>query len=250
MTPRAHDIYETLLQMASPERAQVLLRFFKTGKGQYGEGDKFLGVDNPHVRMVVKMAWKDTTLEDARCLATNEWHEVRLSGLLILVEQFLFAHRKKDQDRMEQIFRTYISLHPHINNWDLVDLSAYKIVGNYEILHPEETLMDQWIQPDHTLWQQRISMIATWMHVRHHHFGQLLSRAEVLIPTQENLLQKASGWMLREMGKHSEEGKEHLLLFLEQHVHEMPSVMLSYAIEQFPSDQRLYWREESRRRRL
>lgn len=231
------------MQMADPERAQFMLRFFKTGKGQYGEGDIFLGQSNPQVRMVVKSSWKDTTLNDAIDLVKSKYHEVRLTGLLIMVELMNAARKKKDQLQMKDIYDRYVSLHRHINNWDLVDLSAPKIVGFYEMFFPDDRLMDQWILPDHTIWQQRISMVSCWQHVRFNHFGQLLSRAEALLTTEEDLLQKASGWMLREMDKHNEEGHEALLEFLDAHVKEMPSTMLSYAIEKYPSDQRAYWRQ-------
>ena len=238
----AHDIKETLLAMADADKARHLMRFFKTGPGQYGEGDRFLGITNPQVRLVVKEAWKDCTIEMAERLAQDEWHEVRNTGLLIMVNHFQQAMRKKDKAVMTRVFETYTRLHPFINNWDLVDLSAPKIVGHYEMIFPEEGMMDEWIKPDHTLWQQRISMVATWQHVRCDHFGQLVARAETLLPTKEDLLQKAAGWMLREMGQHSEAGREALLGFFDAHVEQMPATMLSYALEKFPSDVRLYWR--------
>lgn len=246
MTERAREIADVLMQSADSERAQQMLRFFKTGKGQYGEGDIFLGLGNPQVRMLVKETWKDTALADAADLVRSKYHEVRLTGLLIMVELFGQARKKRDNVRMKEIFKVYVSLHKHINNWDLVDLSAPKIVGYYEMLFPEDGLMDQWIQPDHTIWQQRISMVACWQHVRYHHYGQLISRAETLLSTKEDLLQKASGWMLREMDKHDEAGHEALLGFLETHVQQMPSTMLSYAIERYPSDERTYWRQRRR----
>lgn len=237
------EIEQTLQSMADAEKARGLMRFFKTGPGQYGEGDKFLGIKNPDVHLVVREAWKDCTLEDASQLAQSEWHEVRLTSLLIMVELFRMAKKKKDEPLMHNIFHQYTSLHPYINNWDLVDLSAPKIAGNYEILFPEEALLDEWIQPGHTLWQRRIAMVACWMHARERRYGQLLMRAEALLDAHDDLLHKASGWMLREMGKSSEEGRELLVEFLENHVSAMSATMLSYATEKLPVDERHYWQQ-------
>lgn len=244
-----NDIQETLLSMADAEKARGMMRFFKCGPGEYGEGDKFLGIKNPDVRLVVREAWKDCPPEEAVRLVPSEWHEVRLTGLLILVEHFLRAKRKKDEALIHSIFRHYTALHPHINNWDLVDLSAPKIVGNYEMRFPEERLMDAWIKPENTLWQRRIAMVACWMHVREGHYGQLLMRAEALLDTKEDLLHKASGWMLREMQQSSEEGREQLIQFLENHVREMSATMLSYATEKLPVEERHYWQQRRLGRR-
>ena len=242
MTPKAKEIEDVFVQMADPEKRKILMRFFKTGPGQYGEGDQFLGVKNPETRKVVKLVWKDCSLYDAADLVHSKWHEVRLCGLLILVELFACAQKKKEDKEMTSIYQQYIDLYPFINNWDLVDLSAYKIVGHYEMLHPEEGLMDSWITPSYTLWQQRIAMVSTWQHVRYNHFSNLLYRAEVLLSSQEDLLQKAAGWMLRELYSHDEIGQDLVRQFLDDHVAEMPSVMLSYTTEKMSQDERRYWR--------
>ncbi len=121
----ANDIEVTLLSMADERQAKHLLRFFKTGPGQYGEGDRFIGLRNPQVRLVVKEAWKDTPLTEAVKLVKSPLHEVRLCGLLIMVEQYLTSMKKKDSAAMSSIFDIYTSLHPYINNWDLVDLSGH-----------------------------------------------------------------------------------------------------------------------------
>ncbi len=237
---RAEDIEATLLSMASPEQARILLRFFKTGPGDYGEGDQFIGVRNPQVRLVVKEAWKDTSLADAATLARSPLHEVRLCGLLILVEHFLRAMKGRDEAGMQAVFDLYTSLHPYVNNWDLVDLSAIKIVGNYEALHPEADMMDHWIQPDgHTLWQQRIAMVSTWILTRHGRPEVCLERAKILIASPHPLLHKAAGWMLREVWK---KGYRDLLRdFLDVNVQGMPAVMLSYACELMSPDERRHW---------
>lgn len=239
----AHDIEDALLDMADERQARQLLRFFKTGKGQYGEGDKFIGLRNPQVRMVVKEAWRDTPLEESAKLVRSPLHEVRLCGLLIMVEHYLKAMKKKDAAEMAAIFHAYTSLHPHINNWDLVDLSAIKIVGNHEVLHPADTMMDEWITPDgHTLWQQRIAMVSTWMLIRHERPDVCFRRAKALVCSPHDLLHKAAGWMLREAWKKGY--REGLRLFLNHNVGAMPSIMLSYACEQMPADERLRWQQE------
>lgn len=239
---KANDIAETLLSMADESHASQLLRFFKTGPGEYGEGDKFIGLKNPQVRMVVKEAWKDTRLEEAAKLVKSPLHEVRLCGLLIMVEQYLKAMKKRDAAQMNHIFNTYISLHTHINNWDLVDLSAIKIVGNHESLNPENTLMDEWIEPaGHTLWQQRIAMVSTWMLIRCGRADVCYKRAAKLLDSPHDLLHKAAGWMLREAWKKGY--KEDLRGFLGENIALMPSVMLSYACEQMTIDERHEWQK-------
>lgn len=187
----ANDIESTLISMANPQQAQHLSQFFKTGPGDYGDGDKFLGIKNPHVRLIVKEAWVTTPLTEAEKLVVSPWHEVRLCGLLIMVEQYLKAMKRKDKTRMESIFHSYASLHRHINNWDLVDLSAIKIVGNHECLNPGITLMDEWINPErHTLWQQRISMVSTWMLTGTGKLKNVLTRQDICLTAHTTFFTK------------------------------------------------------------
>lgn len=237
---KAEEIELALLGMADQRQAQQLLRFFKTGPGEYGEGDRFIGLRNPQVRLVVKEAWKSTPLGEAVALAKSPLHEVRLCGLLIIVEQYLRAMKKKDADAMAQIFSTYTSLHPYVNNWDLVDLSAIKIAGNHEVMNPGLSLLSEWIEPErHTLWQQRISMVSTWMLTRNGRADVCFQRAAKLLTSPHDLLHKAAGWMLREAWKKGY--REELRAFLGEHVAQMPSVMLSYACEQMHPDERRRW---------
>lgn len=243
----ANDIVMALLSMADERQARQSLRFFKTGPGEYGEGDKFIGLKNPQVRMVVRHAWKDTPLQEVVKLVNSPLHEVRLCGLLIMVEQYLRAMKQKDAARRNLIFRVYTSLHLHINNWDLVDLSAIKIVGNHEALNPEISLMDEWIeQHGHTLWQQRIAMVSTWMLIRTNRADVCFKRAAKLVDSHHDLLHKAAGWMLREAWKKGY--KDELREFLEANVTLMPSVMLSYACEQMPIDERHQWQQRRKAR--
>lgn len=239
----AADIEQTLLSMADERQARQLLRFFKTGPGQYGEGDRFIGLRNPQVRLVVKEAWKDTPLSEAATLAVSPLHEVRLCGLLIMVEQYLRAMKKKDRCLRNEIFDTYLSLHPYINNWDLVDLSAIKIAGCHETDYPEMTLLDEWIKPEnHTLWQQRIAMVSTWMLTRAGRPDVCFRRARHLLTSPHDLLHKAAGWMLREAWKKGY--RKDFRAFLEENVAGMPSVMLSYACEKMTEDERHLWQQK------
>ncbi len=239
----AKDIEAALLSMADEEQARQLLRFFKTAPGEYGDGDVFIGLKNPQVRMVVKDAWKHTPLPEAVKLVKSSLHEVRLCGLLIMVEKYLKAMKMKDEVAMREIYETYISLYPYVNNWDLVDLSAIKIVGNHEALHPEVSLMDEWIKPEsHTLWQQRIAMVSTWMLIRHDRADVCFRRAAHLVSSPQDLLHKAAGWMLREAWKKGY--KDELREFLDQYVKGMPSILLSYACEKMPADERHEWQRK------
>ncbi len=244
---QAKDIEAVLLSMEDPVRAEHIKRFFKTGPGGYGEGDTFIGLSNPQVRLVVKEAWKSTSLSEAVKLVESPVHEVRLCGLLIMVEHYLRAMKKHDDKKMQQIFQTYLSLHPHINNWDLVDLSAIKIVGNHEAQNPGISTLDEWILPEgHTLWQQRIAMVSTWILTRRGLPQVCLQRAKVLIPSPHDLLLKAGGWMLREVWKkgYRDEVRE----FLEENVGHMTSTMLSYTCEQMPDLERKQWQSLRRKK--
>lgn len=244
----ATDIESTLHALADEQRARQLLRFFKTAPGQYGEGDIFLGINNPNIRLVVKEAWKETPPCEAVKLAKSPFHEIRLCGLLILQEHYLRAMKKKDSDMMDSIFGSYLNLHPFINNWDLVDLTAIKIVGNHEVLNPHIKLMDEWINPQgHTLWQQRIAMVSTWMLIRNGRADVCFNRAKFLLSSPHDLLHKAAGWMLREAWKKGY--REDLRDFLKTNCGAMPSVMLSYACEQMTADERHLWQQRRKQAR-
>ena len=237
---KAVDIEEALTGMANQRQALQMKRFFKTSPGDYGEGDRFIGLRNPQVRMVVKEVWKQTPLSEAGKLVSSPLHEARLCGLLILVEQYLKVLKKRDNEAMSTIFDFYTLLHPHINNWDLVDLSATKIVGNHEVVNPGVTLMDEWINPDgHTLWQQRIAMVSCWQLVRSGRADVCFRRAGTLLSSEHDLLHKAAGWMLREAWNQGY--KDELRMFIEQNAAEIPSITLSYACEKMHDDERRKW---------
>lgn len=221
-------IKNELEQYIDPVKREYLPNFFKTGKGQYGEGDKFLGIVVPNTRLVAKRH-KDAPFEVMAELLQSEWHECRLCALLMLVERF----KKSDEKDKKHIFDFYLANTSRINNWDLVDLSAPNIVGEYLKDKPRDILYK--LADSSLLWDQRIAVLSTYTLIRNREFMDILALSERLLHHQHDLMQKAVGWMLREMGKRD---KDLLVQFLEKHCKVMPRTMLRYAIEKFPDDER------------
>ena len=245
---QAEDIIALMESMRNEAQRQVLMGFFKTGEGEYGEGDEFLGLKVPQTREVVKQA-QDTPLEEIPTLLMSRWHEVRLCGLLILVSQFERLAKPKladDQDairRRDEILRMYLQYAPQANNWDLVDLSAPKILGRWLLLPtlittPKLQVLDELAHSDN-LWKKRMSIICSWTTSRDGDPSYCLRYAEMHLHHPHDLMHKAVGWMLREMGKYV--SMELLRAFLQQHAHEMPRTTLRYAIEKMDDDERKYW---------
>ncbi len=223
----ANDILEALEQCADSVKCEVFPRFFKTGRGEYGEGDKFLGVVVPNVRKVARMN-KDVPLEVVSELLQSPWHECRLCALLILVERF----KKANEDERKRIFEFYLSHTARINNWDLVDLSAPAVVGGYLLDKSHDVLYT--LAQDSLLWNQRIAIVSTLTFIRNNSFDTTIHLAEYFLAQpgkMHDLMQKAVGWMLREMGKRDE---QRLVQFLDKHARTMPRTMLRYSIEKFP----------------
>ncbi len=228
------QIQSALEQYINPVKREVLPRFFQTGVGQYAEGDRFLGITVPHIRTVAKQ-YKNVPLEDVQPLFQSPWHECRLCALLILVERF----KKSAPLQKQQIFDLYLSQTAHINNWDLVDLSAPAIVGTHLLDKPRTALYILAESPQ--LWERRIAIVSTLTFIRHYDFTDTLRLAEYFLSQSErmhHLMQKATGWMLREMGKRD---KSVLLCFLEVHAATMPRTMLRYAIEKLTPEERIYF---------
>jgi 3-methyladenine DNA glycosylase AlkD len=229
LEPTAKSAQKRLRSFADAEQATVLARFFKTGPGQYGEGDRFIGIKVPATRKVAK-EFKSLSLAEIECLLHSEIHEERLLALVILVGQF----EKGDDAIQKQIYDLYLANTAYINNWDLVDLSAPQIVGGY--------LQDRGRKPldrlakSKSLWERRISILATFYFIREGDFNDTLKIATMLLKDKENLIHKAVGWMLREVGK-----REVTVLegFLSEHCGTMPRTMLRYAVERFPEKKRL-----------
>jgi len=218
-----------LRQLANPTKALTLQRFFKTGKGEYGEGDRFLGITVPLQRKLVQ-SYVKLNLKDLKILLRSKLHEERLSGLLILVKQYQQAEHPKTQ---EKIFKFYLQHTKHINNWDLVDLTAYHIVGHY-LFDKEPNILYQ-LAKSRNLWERRIAIVATYYFIRQKSFQPTLTLAAMLLQDHEDLLHKACGWMLRELGKRD---LKILEAFLQKHYQKMPRTMLRYTIEKFPQKRR------------
>lgn len=219
---RYAKIVKELIQYSDPEKKAVLPRFFKTGPGEYGEGDRFLGVVVPSTRKVAKQ-FKDSSYEVLEALLESEWHECRLCALLILIEKY--------KQSPEDAVNFYLGHTAGINNWDLVDLSAPYILGDYLSKQENRRILYELAgSPD--MWEQRISVVSTLMLIRRGFYMDTIELAKKFIDTKHDLIQKAVGWMLREVGKRNE---DLLISFLDEYRHRMPRTMLRYAIERFKS---------------
>ena len=218
-------IIKELRGLSDDEKKTVLPRFFKTGKGEYGEGDRFLGVIVPNTRKVAKNH-KDSPYIVVEMLLESEWHECRLCALLMLIEKY-----RKEPDEAVHFYLTHTK---GINNWDLVDLSAPYILGDYLKDKTDRNVLYD-LAGSSVMWERRIAVVSTLMLIRHGQFDDTIRLAEALIDSKHDLMQKSIGWMLREVGKRD---KGLLVQFIEKHKHEMPRTMLRYAIEKFPEPER------------
>ena len=228
-------LYNEILARQDAEQAVNLSRFFKTGKGQYGEGDKFLGVKVPTTRNVVKQCWQETSFEDLETCICSEYHEIRLAALLTLVQ--IFKHAKKDKTLQQQCIDFYLTHTEFINNWDLVDLSCYELLGTW-LLDKDRALLYDLARDGKTIWEQRIGMVSTMQFIRHGQVDDTYAIADIFLTKPQplhDLLQKAVGWLLREAGKRDE---QRLKDWLSTRYTTMPRTMLRYAIEKFKEEER------------
>ena len=228
-------LYNEILARQDVEQAVNLSRFFKTGKGQYGEGDQFLGIKVPVTREVVKQCWQETSFNDLEVCIRSEYHEIRLAALLTLVQ--IFKHAKKDKALQQQCIDFYLTHTEFINNWDLVDLSCYELLGTW-LLDKDRTLLYDLARDGKTIWEQRIGMVSTMQFLRHGDLDDTYAIADIFLAKPKplhDLLQKAVGWLLREAGKRDE---QRLKEWLEPRCQTMPRTMLRYAIEKFPEEER------------
>jgi len=223
---------------ANPEKAIHAQRFFKTGPGEYGEGDLFLGLSNPQVRAIVKAFKKELHLTDLATLINNKYHEIRLTGLLLLVE--LFKQAEKNSAQQKKIVDYYLAHSDVVNNWDLVDLTAHKILGAYLFKYEAQKIPQILIKlaKSSQLWERRIAVISTFAYIRQGVFEPTIKLATMLLNDQEDLMHKAVGWTLREVGKHDQAVLEN---FLHQHKNEMPRTMLRYSIERLSPEKRQFY---------
>ncbi|MBB4035721.1 3-methyladenine DNA glycosylase AlkD [Dysgonomonas hofstadii] len=227
----AKNIKEELDVLSTPEKKEFLPYFFKTGKGQYGEGDLFIGVVVPDTRKVAKK-YKDMSYEEVTKLLDSPYHECRLCGLLILVERL----KKSKESERKEIYEFYLSKTSRINNWDLVDLSARDIVGEYLVDKDRSILYT--LADSSLLWDQRIAILATFAFIRKNDHKDILALSEKLLDHKHDLMHKAIGWMLREAGKRD---KAVLTAFLDKHYKMMPRTMLRYSIEKLTQEERAYY---------
>lgn len=217
-------------ELASPKQVEILQKFFKTGKGQYGEGDVFLGIKVPVQRSIAKK-YRELEIKDIQELLNSKIHEHRLVGLLILIHKY----NKASLEDKKNIFYFYLNNSEKINNWDLVDLSAPNIVGDFLLKDYDKKQLIYDLAQSDNIWKKRIAIISTFAFIRKEKFDDALAISEILLNDSHDLIHKAVGWMLREIGKRN---KEVLEEFLKKHYQDMPRTMLRYAIERFPEDKR------------
>ena len=244
----AKEIITSMESQQNEEQRKILMRFFKTGPGEYGEGDEFLGLKVPQTREVVKSVAQDFVLSEVPALLMNRWHEVRLCGFLILVAKFEKLATKRLENnpdaiaKRDEIVTMYLQYAEQANNWDLVDLSVHKILGHWLLLpsnlgdkNYKIKVLDNLAASD-CLWKQRMSIVCSWKTSQQGDPSWCLRYAEIHLHHPHDLMHKAVGWMLREMGKRV--SMDLLRDFLRQHAHEMPRTMLRYAIEKMSDRER------------
>jgi 3-methyladenine DNA glycosylase AlkD len=232
------DLIKELEQTSNQEYAEKLQGFFKTGKGGYGEGDIFIGVRVPEQRRIAKK-YKDLDLDEAIKLLQSKIHEHRLTALFILTHQF----SKGDEAAKKEIIEQYLVNLSYVNNWDLVDSSAHKILGEWLIDKPRDILYN--LAKSSNIWERRISIISTFAYIKRKELNESVSLARILLDDEHDLIHKAVGWVLREVGK-----KDQAVLqsFLDKHYAEMPRTMLRYAIERLPDEKRKFYLRKKRSR--
>lgn len=222
------SLKKDIKKAANKKRARVLQKFFKTGKGEYAEGDMFLGITVPKTRKIAKR-YINLDILSIDSLLNSKIHEERLLALLILVENY----KKSNDERRYQILDFYLKNTKQINNWDLVDLTADKILGDYLNDKPKDLLYN--LAQSSNLWERRIAIISTFCFIKNNQFDETLKIAEILLKDKHDLIQKAVGWMLREIGKRDEKT---LKYFIKINYKNMPRTTLRYAIEKFPEEER------------
>ena len=228
-------LLDQIMQHADPSQVEGLMRFFKTGPGQYGYGDKFLGIKVPVTRGVVKECWSKVDFDNLEECVTSQYHEVRLAALLTLIE--LFSHAKKNPELQKKCVDFYLAHTGYINNWDLVDLTCYPLLGTW-LLDKDRTLLYDLARNGKTMWEQRIGMVSTMQFIRHGQTDDTYAIADILIGHKHDLIHKAVGWLLREAGKRD---TDKLKAWLEPRCHAMPRTMLRYAIEKLSETDRRYF---------
>lgn len=233
-------IMEEMKALYDKNSSLHLSRFFKTGKGEYGEGDQFLGIKVPVTRSIVKKYRKEITLSDIEPLINSEWHEIRLAGFLLLLELYKVSLKSGDVDRSRILVSYYLDNIGKGNNWDLVDLVSQYILGDWILRNPEEEkILLHLSSMSGFLWHQRVAIVSTFTLIKAGKFDLTFEIVQKFLSHPHDLIHKASGWMLREIGKRG--GKKELMDFLNKFKLKMPRTMLRYAIEKFPENERKYF---------
>ncbi|GAB3555493.1 DNA alkylation repair protein [Spirosoma fluminis] len=227
----ATDVKNALLALAQPERAAFAARFFKTKPGQYGEGDQFLGLSMPQQHAVAKQ-FLNLSIEETERLLHDPYHECRMTALQI----WAYQTKKAGTAQQTAIFEQYLANRQYVNNWDLVDVSCPQLVGLYLLSRDRSVLYD--LAREEHLWSQRISVVSTLAFIRKNEFADTFGIAEILLPHKHDLIHKAVGWMLREIGKRNSDALDE---FLHDHIRQMPRTALRYAIERFEPARRRYY---------
>lgn len=225
---KAKDIQAALRELANPNIAGPSQQFFKTGEGEYGAGDQFLGIRVPNLRQVAKR-FREAPFAAMKTVLRSKYHEERLCALFLMVQRF----QRGSAEQQKEVFDHYLASTKYVNNWDLVDGSAHQIVGGYLLERDRRRLRR--LAKSKDLWERRISIIATYHFIKHEQFEDTLELAALLRDDSEDLIHKAVGWMLREVGNRNRAAEEG---FLQEHYRHMPRTMLRYAIEKFPEARR------------
>lgn len=236
----AANVKQALKVYASAEKAKSSAWFFKTGPGQYGEGDRFIGVTVPEQRKIARH-FQELSLKHVNALLASPVHEHRLTALFILVSQYQRCAKTRQGER--EFVDFYLTHLDHVNNWDLVDSSAPYILGNWIVGHPDDEKILSVLAKSGDLWKERVAVIATAALIKAGKFGPTLELAEQFLAHQHDLMHKAVGWMLREVGK---QDRKVLERFLDDHAHEMPRTMLRYAIEKLSPTERRHYLDQKR----
>lgn len=222
----AKQLQQELQNLANEEKAKHLSQFFKTGKGQYAEGDKFLGINVPVTKNIVKKYYKNIAPTDMAEMLHSPWHDYRFASLQCMVMQY----EKADEEKQASLVELYLDNLDGINNWDLVDCSAHKIIGAWALKWQDLSQIEK-LANSHNLWQERIAVVSSWAFIKNKQYDLTLKLAIKFINHEHDLMHKAVGWMLREVGK---QNKRVLTDFLDVYAEKLPRTTLRYAIERFP----------------
>lgn len=233
------NILNELKKVSDPKKAEVYLRFFKTGKGEYGEGDKFLGITMPNLHKLARRYFKDSGFKVLKKSLESKFHEERMFALLVLVYKYELATKIKDKKLQKEIFDFYLKHRKYINNWDLVDVTAPKIVGHFLYNYDRKSKVLEKLAESKKLWDRRIAIISLFYFIRQRECKNALVMYKKLLNDERDLIHKAIGWMLREIGKNC--GEKVLEDFLIKNKSKMARTILRYAIERFPENKRKFY---------